>query len=158
MITDQEIESRFKFVKFIWFVMLISLGIYLLVGLQIGDTFPVMMPDETLSTIKTVFYIAACVILIAARQLKKFLLNRKVSVNPSADFFETAIFQKYLFATAIFWALSESIGVFGLILYLLGKNTNDLYILMLFSAAAIILTPPKKEDVRDLIEFNRKRI
>jgi uncharacterized membrane protein YccC len=51
------------------------------------------------------------------------------------------------------WALLEGIGVFGLILFLLGKNPMDLYLLIMISAAAMLWYRPKKDE---LINFFRK--
>jgi len=48
------------------------------------------------------------------------------------------------------WALSESIGVFGLVLFLLGKNPTDLYLLILISAVAMLIYRPRKDEVISL--------
>jgi hypothetical protein len=48
--------------------------------------------------------------------------------------------------------MSEAIGIYGLILFLLGKNQNDLYLLTALSAAAMTLYFPKKEEVVNLAE------
>ncbi len=43
--------------------------------------------------------------------------------------------------------MSESIGVYGLILFFMGKNRSDLYILIVISAAAMLYYRPNKEEV-----------
>ena len=56
----------------------------------------------------------------------------------------------------ISWALSEGIGIFGFILFFLGRNTTDLYILILIAALAMFLYRPKKEDIISLAEENQE--
>ena len=68
---------------------------------------------------------------------------------------ESEILQKYFVASIVSWALSESIGIYGLILSLVGKNTTDLYILIFIAAIALFLYRPKKEDVIGLAEENQ---
>jgi hypothetical protein len=52
------------------------------------------------------------------------------------------------------WAMSESIGIFGLVLFLLAKNPTDLYLLILISAAAMLIYRPRKDDVIGLLQTN----
>jgi hypothetical protein len=50
----------------------------------------------------------------------------------------------------------ESIGIYGLILFLIGKNTMDLYLLILISAAAIFIYRPRKDKVIELAQEHRQ--
>jgi hypothetical protein len=53
--------------------------------------------------------------------------------------------------------MSEAIGIYGLILFLLGKNQVDLYLLTALSAAAMTLYFPRREEVISLAKrFERK--
>jgi hypothetical protein len=52
--------------------------------------------------------------------------------------------------------MSESIGVYGLILFLLGKNSTDLYLLILVSAAAMVMYRPRKEEMLNLVQESRE--
>jgi hypothetical protein len=49
-------------------------------------------------------------------------------------------------------AMSESVGVYGLILFFLGKNSRDLYLLILVSAAAMVVYRPRKDEVLSLVQ------
>jgi len=49
-------------------------------------------------------------------------------------------------------ALSESIGIYGLVLFLLGKNTMDLYLFILVSAGAMIMYRPRKDELLSLAQ------
>ena len=48
--------------------------------------------------------------------------------------------------------LYEVITVYGLVLYVLGKNHQDLYLLTLLSAIAMLLYFPQKEEIITLAE------
>lgn len=50
--------------------------------------------------------------------------------------------------------MSETMGIFGLVLFLLGKNSVDLYLLVAVSAAAMIMYRPRKEEVIVLAREN----
>jgi hypothetical protein len=44
-------------------------------------------------------------------------------------------------------ALCESVGIFGFVLFLIGKNALDLYILVALSATAMFIYRPKKDEL-----------
>jgi hypothetical protein len=54
--------------------------------------------------------------------------------------------------------MSEAIGLYGLVLYLLGSNQTDLYSLTVLSAAAMTLYFPRKDEVIQLAEKFDRRI
>jgi hypothetical protein len=49
-------------------------------------------------------------------------------------------------------ALCESVGIYGLVLFFLGKNTMDLYLLLGVSAAAMIYYRPRKDELLNLLQ------
>lgn len=67
------------------------------------------------------------------------------------------LLQKYISAMMVALALSESIGIFGFVLFLLGKNALDLYILIAVSAAAIVAYRPKRDELLDLAREEQMR-
>ena len=60
--------------------------------------------------------------------------------------------QRYSAATIVALAMSESIGVYGLILFFLGKNSTDLYLLILIAAAAMVVYRPRKDEMLSLVQ------
>lgn len=46
--------------------------------------------------------------------------------------------------------MSETIGIYGLVLFMLGKNTMDLYLLISISAAAMFYYRSQKEKIIEL--------
>jgi hypothetical protein len=48
--------------------------------------------------------------------------------------------------------MSEAIGIFGLVLFILGKNAVDLYALIGLAAAAMLQYRPSRDELRSLSE------
>jgi hypothetical protein len=156
MMNDKELNRGLFVLKIIWSVMLVSLAIYLFVGLQVTKNLQISTNEDTYTVFKSVLYILACLILIAAWYIRKFLLSRKGQPVQATQALDHPILQRYFVASIISWALSESIGVFGLILFFLGRSTTDLYILILIAAIVMFLYRPKKEDIISLAKENQE--
>ena len=159
MITNQELDKGVLTLKLIWSAMLLSLAIYLFVGLQVVDNVRSSMDEGTFGVVKTAFCIIALAVLIVTRYVRKMVLSGKWQTRPPADAGEVPApsrhpaLQTYTTATILALAMSESIGVCGLFLFFLGKNPMDLYLLLLISAAAMFMYRPSREE---LITLSRK--
>ncbi len=156
MMTDQELDKRLMTLRIIWFAMLMSLGIYLFVGIQVGTNVHSSINEDTLDILRTVLYAMAFAILIATRYLRKLILSGKSQVSQPAQILKYAALQKYSAATIVALAMSESIGIYGLILFFLGKNSTDLYLLILISAAAMVMYRPRKDEMLNLVQEGRE--
>jgi len=158
MITDEELSKGLLTLKVIWFGMLGSLAIYLFVGLAIVTNLKTSTDLSTYGVLKPLLYIFAVVVLITTRYVTKYILsgkgqNRQATQtlrHPALRKLQHPALQKYASAMILAWAMSESIGVFGLVLFLLGKNSMDLYLLILISAATLVIYRPRKDDVISL--------
>jgi F0F1-type ATP synthase membrane subunit c/vacuolar-type H+-ATPase subunit K len=151
MISDQELDKRLSTLKAIWFAMLASLAIYMFVGLQVAENLRVSLNHETFGVLRTVLYTVAVVTLIITRYLKRLFLSAKGEQQTAIQIDQLTVLQKYSTAMIVTWSLSESVGIYGFVLFLLGKNTVDLYLLTLISAGAMILYRPRKDEVTDLL-------
>lgn len=157
MISDEELSKGLLTLKIIWFGMLGSLAIYLIIG-QIATNLKTATDESTYAVLKPVLYIFTVVVLITTRYVTKYILSAKGQQKqatpsfqqPALQSFQHPTLQKYTTAMILAWALSESIGVFGLVLFLLEKNRTDLYLLILISAAAMLIYRPRKEEVISL--------
>jgi hypothetical protein len=86
--------------------------------------------------------------------IRKFLLNPERSGGRPA---RTTSAQhpeitKYTTVVVITSALLESIGIYGVVLFLLARDTRLLYQLLMISAAAMIYFRPRKEKLLALAE------
>jgi hypothetical protein len=138
--------------KIIWLAMMMSLAIYLVVAFLAGPGIGVSMSEETLGILRLILYVLAFITLIAIRFVKTVVLSNKIQSNhPTQDARQT-VFQRYQSATIVALALSESIGIYGLVLFLIGKNTLDLYLLIIISAVAMFMYRPSMHEVSILMQ------
>lgn len=156
MITDQELDKGLLTLKMIWAAMLMSLAIYLFVGLQVADTMKSPMDEQTFGMVKMGLYLIALGILVATRFMKKMILSGKGQTRTPADAggiptpSRPPALQTYTTATILSLAMSEGVGILGLVLYFLGKNPMDLYLLLFLSAAAMFMHRPSREELMTL--------
>ena len=114
MMTDQELNKGLLTLKVIWSAMLMSLAVYLFVGLQIVANVQSSMTDETFGMLKMVLYIIALATLIVTRFVRKLILSGKGQNRPPIQATRHPALQTYTTATILALAMSESIGIFGL--------------------------------------------
>jgi hypothetical protein len=156
MIPAEEIEminNGWSNINIIWASMLISVFIYLAVGLYMEDKISVPMGENIFDILRNTLYVVSLVTLIITRYIRKFVLSgkgiknvNKVNKQSNQNTQHPAL-ARYTVAMVITLAMSESIGIYGLILFFMGKNKLDLYLLILISAAAMLYYRPKNEEV-----------
>jgi cell division protein FtsL len=112
------------------------------------------MDKSTFGVLKTVLYLFTFIIIVITRYIRRFILSGKGQYGQATQNFQPLTLQKYTTAMIVAWALLESIGIFGLVLFLLGKNPMDLYLLILISAAAMLWYRPKKDELVSLARKN----
>ena len=151
MMTEQELDKRLMTLRIIWFALLMLLAVYLFVGIQVGTHVQSSINEETFGILRTVLYVMAFAILIATRYVRKLIMSGKSQVSPPAQTLEQLALQRYSAAAIVALAMSESIGIYGLILFFLGKNSTDLYLLILISAAAMVMYRPRKDEMLNLV-------
>ena len=156
MMTEQELDKRLMTLRIIWFAMLMSLGIYLFVAIQVGTNVQSSINEETLGILRTVLYAMAAAILIATRYVRKLIMSGRSQASQPAQVLKHVALQKYSAATIVALAMSESVGVYGLLLFFLGKNPTDLYLLILISAAAMVMYRPRKDAMLNLVQESRE--
>jgi hypothetical protein len=82
-------------------------------------------------------------------------MSGRSQVSQPAQVWKFLALQKYSAATIVALAMSESIGIYGLVLFFLGKNPTDLYLLILVSAAAMLVYRPRKDEMLSLVQTGR---
>ncbi len=147
MITGQELNKGLLPLKIIWFAMLMSLVIYLFVGLYAGTHFSPLMKEDALGILRTLLYVVSLITLIATRYIRKLFLLEKGQYQQASQSLQHFALERYKIATIVALALSESIGIYGLVLFFLGKNHMDLYLLIAMSAVAMFLYRPKRDEL-----------
>ncbi len=105
MMTDQELNKGLLTLKVIWSAMLMSLAIYLFVGLQILANVPSAMTDETFGMLKMILYIIALATLIVTRFVRKLILSGKGQNRPRVQATRHPALQTYTTATILALAM-----------------------------------------------------
>jgi glucan phosphoethanolaminetransferase (alkaline phosphatase superfamily) len=152
VMTEQEVDKRLMILRIIWFALLMSLAVYLFVAIRVAANVQPSISEETFAILRTVLYVMAIVVLIATKYVRKLIMSGKSQVSQPVQALEHLAFQKYSAATVVALAMSESIGVYGLILFFVGKNSRDLYLLILISAAAMVIYRPRKDEMLSLVQ------
>jgi hypothetical protein len=150
MIAEQEMDPGLRTLKIIWSAMLMSVAVYLVVGLVVAPRMPSAFTGDTFATLRMALYILGFATLIAARYIRKLILGREDrSVDP-AQVQPSSLMAKYTSAVIASLAVCESVGIYGLVLFFLGRNSTDLYVLLGISAAALFYYRPRKEELAGL--------
>ncbi len=158
MIAEPELDKGLRTLKLIWFAMLVSLTIYLFIGLYVGPDLQPSTSRETLDLFRPILYGFAFITLILSRYIRRMIMSGKGRREPPGQVPPQSVFQRYSTATVIAFAMSESIGIYGLLLFFLGKNQTDLYLLLLLSAAALWICRPRKDNLMNLLRESQKDI
>ncbi|MCJ7772944.1 MAG: hypothetical protein MUP22_07410 [Desulfobacterales bacterium] len=138
----------------IWTAMLISLFFYVLICHLAGDQIRQNTnPDFPLELFRRILYVVAIIEIFIAYFLRKFMLNVRIghislmSLNSSLSSNQPAFMGRYTVAMLIALAISESIGIYGMILYFLGDSFNTLYTFIGVAAISMFFYRPKKEEI-----------
>ena len=153
----KENVNRLLILWIIWGGIFGFLFIYVFICHQFGDEIRRNANlDIPLDLVRNVLYGVAISTLILTRFLRKFLLagrssgSESMSLNPPTPSAQSSSIGKYAVAMVVSLALSESIGVYGLVLFFLGESFRTLYIFIGISALAIFLYRPKREELESL--------
>lgn len=132
-------------ITIVWIAMLAALPIYAAAGLLAAPTIRPVLSAETFGLLRRVLYVAAAVILLAIGRIRRLVRGganpppgtaARAAVPPSRE--DAAVI--------VSLAMCESVAVIGLVLYLLGRNTTDLFLLLGISAAAMVYYRPRADD------------
>ncbi len=146
----EELEKGWKKILIIWFSMPATLGIYIIIcniaeeQLQFG-----LDPELPVETIKNALYAVSIATIICVHYLRSYMLN---NIRPAPDLTHASELQhpavgRYLTIIIIVSALLESIGIYGLLLFLFSNNFTILYQFIAVSAAGMIYFRPRKEEL-----------
>ena len=151
------IERGMRPLWVIWALMFGSLCIYIFICHQLGDEFRGNVGSNfPIGTFKNILYIAVIVTIFLTYFFRKFMLSRNLGQSevktPNLKLFssQAPFLAKYTTAMIISLALSESIGIYGLILFFLGDNYQTLYIFIGISALSMYYYRPKREEIEKL--------
>ncbi len=151
-----ELEKSWKTIYIIWIAMLIALFVYMLVGLSLEDKMDISIEKSILNIIRYVVYFISGVVVFSIKYVRNFILSSKNSMQGSDVISNNPAVFNYIKATIASLAMAEFVAVLGLVLFILGKNKVDLYLLVFISAVSMIIYRPFKEQMVELTrDFSR---
>jgi len=151
---EKAIEKGLLTLWIIWAALMGSLLIYVFICHQFGDEIRRDMGQNfPLPLMRNILYGIAIITLFLTHFLKRFLLSGTSigTLLKSTQITNQPLFlAKYSTALIVSLALSESIGIYGFVLFLLGDDVQTLYIFIGVSALAIYAHRPKREELEML--------
>ena len=150
----RQLDRGWRGILLIWGAILASLGIYLVICITIiKDQLQISIdPNLPIEKIKYALFGVSFTTLFLVHYLRKFLLkisNSAVNSKQSQSTQHPAV-GKYTVAVIITSVLLESIGIYGVVLFLMAKDTLSLYQLLIISAVAMIYFRPRKDELLNL--------
>jgi len=163
---DRELSGRIgkslATLKIIWGAMLFSLAIYLFIGTYLSSRLQSGLSDpDTVDIIRSVLYAVSMATLVVTKIMRKKALAKvgeaaRPEGQEDSDAVNLApVLARYATAMIVSLALSESIGIYGLVLSLLGTGTTDLFVLTGVAAAAMVYYRPREDEVLALATGKR---
>ncbi|MGD9948038.1 MAG: hypothetical protein AB7U29_06105 [Desulfobulbus sp.] len=149
MISERDLQRGVTATRIIWFALFASLIVYVCIAPLLFDTARVSFSLESYRTLRLALFACALLTLVLTWFLRKYLLAAPPGKR-SANSNQHPAVARYLSVMMVAMGMSEAIGVYGLVLYVLGKSNQDLYFLTVLSAGAMLLYFPKKEEIRSL--------
>ena len=154
---QEAIAKGMRMLWIVWGAMLASLVLYIgvchFLAEQISPRFLPSVPAEMMSNI---LYGIAAISLFAAHFLRKLLVKNKIKLPKATGPKMTSaqnqppFVMHYFTAVVISLAISESIGLYGFVLFFLWVDFQSLYSFMAIAAAAMIYFRPKREELQGL--------
>jgi hypothetical protein len=149
----------------IWAAMLGSLFIYIVVCHLLGEEMRGDFAESgfPFELFRNILYGVVAAELIMSYYLRKFMLKGRLSIaqadmsSRSSTLNRFPFMGQYTAIVIISLAIADSIGIYGLVLFLLGGDFKTLYIFIVVSALAMIFYRPKSEELEKLAVAYKKR-
>ncbi len=148
-----QLDKGWATIMIIWIALLGSLAVYLVVCKVVGDQLTISMAGSQLEVFKYALFGIAVMTLFGAYFFLKLLLKNIVGMPGTGR--QTASHPavgKYTVVIVIVMALLESIGIYGVVLFMVSKDAVSLYQLVVLSAIGMLYFRPKKEELISLAE------
>lgn len=121
---------------------------------MIEKQIPVSMEGSQLEVLKYALFGISALTLVGAYFFRKLLL-KNISRPVQGAGFQSDTYPagaKYLIVIVIIMALSESVGIYGVVLFFISKDVVSLYQLIILSAVAMVGFRPKKGELIEVAE------
>ena len=158
------IDKGMQTLRVIWAAMLGSLLIYVIICHQLGEG---LLGAEgnglSIDLLRKIFFGVAAAELIMTYYLRRYMLKGRSSVagintsRGSSTLNQPPFVGHYISVVIISLAFSESIGIYGFVLFLLGDSFQTFYTFIGISALAMVFYRPKREELERLAKDYKQR-
>ncbi len=153
---QEVLSKKLRQLRIIWQAMLGSLAVYLFICLQFEDTLRKPMGDEfPLSVIKNALCVAAAVEILLIAFVRRFMLKTALRKSDAKKRLNADPLARYTVIVVFSLAIAESIGIYGLMLFMLGEDFQTLYIFLFAAALMLFWHRPKTEEYEQLVNNMR---
>ncbi|MGZ8194776.1 MAG: hypothetical protein ACXWTH_04020 [Methylosarcina sp.] len=128
-------------------ILFVLLATYVVICHLFGEQFKQHLPESQREVLRTVFYTAA-IIIFPLTNLIRHIMVRLNQTMPGA----TPPKQRYLTTIIVSISLIESVGVMGLVLFILGDDFNTLYIFSGLALLGLFLYRPKPDEYFSIVD------
>lgn len=151
-------EKGMMVARIIWAFIFGALVVYVIVCHAVADeSFRIeISAGIPLDLVRNILFGASSIALLLAYFIRRRIVSVKQGnstnrFSSSASPLNLAQFlPKYTETIILSCALSETVGIFGLVLFLLGDSFQNLYLFIGVSAIALIYFRPKKEEIEKM--------
>jgi F0F1-type ATP synthase membrane subunit c/vacuolar-type H+-ATPase subunit K len=156
-IDREELRKGLRTLWVIWAALLASLFIYIFICHFFGAEIRThAAPDFPGGLFKKILYGVVLATFMLAYFLRKLMVSGRFSgsqgslLKPAGPSRQPPYLAKYTMAVVVSLAFSESMGIYGLVLFFLGEDLQTLYTFIAISALAMIYFRPKMEELERL--------
>ncbi len=157
-----ELQKGLKTATLLWLAIFISLLVYIAICHFLGESIRSESNADLLKTLKMILPIAAAIEIFLSIFMRKKMLSGGTNIvqTEMADTpltkTNSAVITKYTTIVVLTSAISESVGIFGMVLYLLGDSFTSLYQFMAIAAIALLYHRPRMPELEEFANSNEK--
>ena len=144
---NEEVKKVWRIVKIVWVALFGILFLHLFMGLSFSNQIGKPIDVSFIRNLRIALYILSVLTVIAINYIRRAIVLSKAEIKRRNNDIKNPYLVKYLVAMCVALGLAESIGIYGLVLYVMGKNIIDLFLLVFIAIFAMIFYRPKKKDV-----------
>jgi len=134
-------------------MMLAMLAAYIIICHTLGEQLQQPLPEAQIVLVRTVLYAVAIVTFPLTNLIRHIQLRLNQTMPRPQALDEVAVAKsRYLVTVIVSMSLIEVVGVFGLIMFILGDGFNTLYIFTGLSALGLFLYRPKADEYSEIID------
>ncbi len=155
---EEQLDSGWLIILVVWGSFFVFLGVYLGLCYFFGSSINARSAaDFPADLFRYSLFGISLLTIFGVYFLRRLLLDTSKSTTyASSSSSQHPAVSKYIVAVTVSSAMLESIAIYGVVLFLMTKESLSFYLLTTISAAALIYFRPRKEELFDLARNMKK--